>query len=73
MAEVMVALAYADMGLAFSLVSHNNLAGAIAKKGSDPHRPRHLESMLDGSTLGKGRWSSKSPSRYYGRPHWGIP
>ncbi len=28
MAEVMGALAYADMGLAFSLVSHNNLAGA---------------------------------------------
>ncbi len=28
----MGALAYADMALAFSLVSHNNLAGAIAKK-----------------------------------------
>ncbi len=52
MAEVMGALAYADMGLAFSLVSHNNLAGAIAKKGSDLHRARHLGAMLDGSTLG---------------------
>ena len=52
MAEVMGALAYADMGLAFSLVSHNNLAGAIAKKGSDLHRAQHLDSMLDGSTLG---------------------
>ncbi len=52
MAEVMGALAYADMGLAFSLVCHNNLAGAIAKKGSDFHRAQHLASMLDGSTLG---------------------
>lgn len=52
MAEVMDALAYADMGLAFSLVCHNNLAGAIAKKGSDRHRTRHLDAMLDGSTLG---------------------
>ncbi len=51
-AEVMGALAYADMGLAFSLVCHNNLAGAIAKKGSDLHRARHLNAMLDGSTLG---------------------
>ncbi len=52
MAEVMGALAYADMGLAFSLVSHNNLAGAIAKKGADHHRAQHLGAMLDGSTLG---------------------
>ncbi|ETX06019.1 MAG: hypothetical protein ETSY2_19615, partial [Candidatus Entotheonella gemina] len=52
MAEVMGTLAYADMGLAFSLVSHNNLAGAIAKKGSGHHRSQHLDAMLDGSTLG---------------------
>ncbi|ETW95331.1 MAG: hypothetical protein ETSY1_31065 [Candidatus Entotheonella factor] len=51
-AEVMGALAYADMALAFSLVSHNNLAGAIAKKGADHHRSQHLGAMLDGSTLG---------------------
>ncbi len=48
----MGALAYADMALAFSLVSHNNLAGAIAKKGADHHRDRYLGAMLDGSTLG---------------------
>ncbi len=52
MAEVMGALAYADMGLAFSLVSHNNLAGAIAKQGSVLQRARYLDAMLAGSTLG---------------------
>ena len=52
MAEVMAALAYADMGLAFSLVSHNNLAGGIAKNGSNRQRAQYLDAMLDGSTLG---------------------
>lgn len=52
MAEVMGALAYADMGLAFSLVCHNNLAGAIAKKGSDCQRSLYLDAMLKGSILG---------------------
>jgi alkylation response protein AidB-like acyl-CoA dehydrogenase len=52
MAEVMSALAGADMGFAFALVCHNNLAGAIAKRGSALHKQRYLPPMLDGSTMG---------------------
>ena len=52
MAEIMGELAYADMGLAFSLVCHNNLAGAIANKGSEVQKRQYLDAMLDGSTLG---------------------
>lgn len=52
MAEVMASLAHADMGIAFSLVCHNNLAGGIAKRGSDLQRKRYLPSMLDASILG---------------------
>ncbi|MEM7252019.1 MAG: acyl-CoA dehydrogenase family protein [Pseudomonadota bacterium] len=52
MAEVMRLLAAADMGLAFSLVCHNNLAGAIAARGGPYHHHEHLPGLLDGSTLG---------------------
>jgi len=52
MAAVMRELAGADMGLAFALVCHNNLAGAIANKGTEFHRERYVGPMLDGSTVG---------------------
>ena len=49
----MAALAHADMGIAFSLVCHNNLTGAgRLRRGSDLHRERFLQPMLDGSMLG---------------------
>ena len=52
MAGVMEALAYADMGFAFALVCHNNLAGAIAKNGTGYHRSQYLHQMLDASAVG---------------------
>ena len=51
-AEVMAAIATADMGFAFSLVCHNNLAAAIAKRGSPEHKAKYLPLLLDGSMLG---------------------
>ena len=51
-AGVMEALAAADMGLAFSLVVHNNLAGAISKRGSEAQRVAYLGPMARGEILG---------------------
>ncbi len=52
MAGVMEALAAADMGFAFSLVVHNNHAGAISARGSDEQKSRHLGPMARGERLG---------------------
>ena len=52
MAKVLEQLAYADMAFAFALVPHNNLAGAIAREGSEYDRARYLDALLDGSVLG---------------------
>jgi len=52
MAAVMEALAHADMGFAFALVCHNNLAGAIAKRGSDGQKTQFIPPMIAGETFG---------------------
>jgi len=49
---VMEALAAADMGFAFSLVVHNNLAGAIAGRGTPDQQARHLGPMARAEKLG---------------------
>lgn len=40
------------MGVTFSLVCHNNLAGAIARRGTAHQREKYLDAILDGSILG---------------------
>ena len=52
MARVVQALAAADMAFAFGLVVHNNLAGAVARSGSEAQRRRHLPEMLAGRRIG---------------------
>ncbi|MDH4144902.1 MAG: acyl-CoA dehydrogenase family protein [Acidimicrobiia bacterium] len=52
MADVLGVLAAADMGFAFSLVCHNNLVGAIAKRGTAAQRARYVAPMVDGSLVG---------------------
>ena len=49
---VMESLAYSDMGCAFVLVVHNNLAAAIAGQGSIDVQARYLPVLLDGSMQG---------------------
>lgn len=51
-AEILEILAAADLPFAFSLVVHNNLAAAIAAKGSDHQKTRYLEKMRTGAALG---------------------
>jgi alkylation response protein AidB-like acyl-CoA dehydrogenase len=45
-------LAYSDMGFAFALIPHNNLANAIAREATGPVKNRYLEAMLAGELLG---------------------
>jgi len=52
LAAVMEALAAGDTGLAFSLAVHNNLAGAIGRRGTAGQRDRHLGPMARGERLG---------------------
>ena len=52
MAGVMEALAAGDMGFAFSLVCHNNLAGSISGRGSDKHKEDYLGPMARADLLG---------------------
>lgn len=52
MARVMQTLAAADLAFAFALVVHNNLAGAIARAGSEAQRRRFLPDMLSGRRIG---------------------
>ena len=52
MARVMQAMAAADLAFAFALVVHNNLAGALARGGSEAQRRRWLLDMLAGRRIG---------------------
>ena len=51
-ARIVEVLAASDFGFAFSLVVHNNLAGNIAKNGSDDQKARYLPDMLAGRKIG---------------------
>ena len=51
-ATVLSTLAAADMGITFALVCHNNLAGAIARRGSTDQQDRYLAPMISGEILG---------------------
>ncbi|MEO1492215.1 MAG: acyl-CoA dehydrogenase family protein [Pseudomonadota bacterium] len=52
MADVMATLSAADLGFAFSLVCHNNLAGGIAANGSEAQRAAFIGPMIRGEALG---------------------
>lgn len=52
MAGVMEALAAGDMGFAFSLVCHNNLAGSISARGSAAQKDAYLAPMARADLLG---------------------
>ena len=52
MARIMQTLAAADLAFAFALVVHNNLAGALARGGSEAQRRRWLPDMLAGRRIG---------------------
>lgn len=49
---VMQALAAGDMGFAFSLVCHNNLAGSISARGTDAQKAAYLPGMASAEILG---------------------
>lgn len=51
-ARILEALSGECMAFAFSLVVHNNLAGNIAKNGSDDQKARYLPPMLTGERVG---------------------
>ena len=51
-AQVLGTLAAADMGLAFGLVCHNNLAAAIANRGSPDHQATYLPRLLQADQVG---------------------
>lgn len=51
-ARIVEVLAAADFGFTFSLVVHNNLAGNIAKNGSDAQKERYLPDLLSGRKVG---------------------
>lgn len=52
LARVLEVAAAADLGAAFSLVVHNNLAGAVARMGSPVLRDRYLPDLVAGRLLG---------------------
>lgn len=51
-ADVMATLSAADLGFAFALVCHNNLAGGIGQNGSDWQRETFVGPMVRGEKLG---------------------
>ena len=50
--RIVEAMAAADFAFTFSLMVHNNLAGNIAKNGSDAQQARYLPDMLAGRKIG---------------------
>lgn len=52
MARIKEELSRACMAFAFSLVCHNNLAGNIARNGTDAQRERYLRPMVRGERIG---------------------
>ncbi len=52
LARVVEEAAAVDLCAAFSLVVHNNLAGAVARRGSDELRARYLSDLVSGAKLG---------------------
>ena len=51
-ARIVEVLAATDFGFTFSLVVHNNLAGNIAKNGSEDQKARYLPDLLAGRKVG---------------------
>jgi len=51
-AHVVEVLAAADFGFTFPLIVHNNLAGNIARNGSDAQKARYLPDMIAGRRIG---------------------
>ncbi len=52
LANTVEVIASVDLGAAFSLVVHNNLVGALARRGSQILRDRYLADMIAGRRLG---------------------
>jgi len=52
LARIMEVVAAVDLGAAFSLVVHNNLVGALARRGSPVLQDRYLADMIAGRQLG---------------------
>ncbi len=52
LARVLEAAAAVDLGTAFSLVVHNNLAATVARRASGPVRNRFLPDLVSGARLG---------------------
>lgn len=52
LARVLEEVAAVDLGAAFSLVVHNNLVGAVARRGSAELRDRYLPDLIAGRSLG---------------------
>lgn len=52
LARVLEEVAAVDLGAAFSLVVHNNLVGAVARRGSPALRDRYLPDLVAGRLLG---------------------
>lgn len=52
LARVLEEVAAVDLGAAFSLVVHNNLVGAVARRGSAELRGRYLPDLIAGRRLG---------------------
>ncbi len=52
MARIMEELSYADMAFAFALVVHNNLTGAICRRGRPDQVERYAPDMMTGRRIG---------------------
>jgi len=52
LARVLEEIAAVDFGVAFSLVCHNNLAGAVSRADDGPLRREVLPGLVDGSLVG---------------------
>jgi alkylation response protein AidB-like acyl-CoA dehydrogenase len=51
-AQIVEVLAAADFGFTFPLIVHNNLAGSIARNGTDAQKHRYLPDMVAGRRIG---------------------